>query len=114
MLYATLKNKNWGKTDASWVVTTHDGVHDRGHDEGHDGGHDEGHDAAHDKIENLIIFCEKPKTRQEIMNHLGLSSRGQFLERYLKPLLESGRLKMTIPDKPQSKNQKYVSSKVQN
>ncbi len=110
MLYATLKNKNWGKTEASWVVTTHDGVHDRGHDEGHDGGHD----AAHDKIENLIIFCEKPKTRQEIMNHLGLSSRGQFLERYLKPLLESGRLKMTIPDKPQSKNQKYVSSKVQN
>jgi len=29
MLYATLKNKNWGKEDASWVVTTHDAAHDQ-------------------------------------------------------------------------------------
>lgn len=28
---------------------------------------------------------------------------------YLKPLLEKGLLKMTIPEKPNHKNQKYVS-----
>ena len=37
-----------------------------------------------------------------------LSSRRQFNERYMKPLIESGELLMTIPDKPKSKNQKYV------
>ena len=32
-----------------------------------------------------------------------------FTEHYLKPLLASGKLEMTIPDKPQSKKQKYVA-----
>ena len=45
------------------------------------------------------------------MKHMGLSSKRQFSERYMKPLLESGRLLMTLPDKPRSKNQKYVAAK---
>ena len=30
---------------------------------------------------------------------------------YMKPLLKNGELVMTIPDKPNSKNQKYVTKK---
>ena len=36
---------------------------------------------------------------------------GSFTGQYLKPLLESGQLRMTIPDKPNSRNQKYVAVK---
>lgn len=31
------------------------------------------------------------------------------MSHYVNPLLETGQLKMTIPDKPRSKNQKYYS-----
>ena len=45
-----------------------------------------------------------------MMAYLGLENREHFRKTYLKPLLESGRIKMTIPDKPKSKNQKYVKA----
>ncbi len=92
MLSAILKNKNWGKDDlASWVVNPHDTPHDTPHDQ-----------------TGLLEFCATPRTRQEMMEFMGLVDRKHFTERYLKPLLASGKLEMPIPDKPQSKNQKYL------
>ena len=44
--------------------------------------------------------------------YLGLENREHFRKTYLKPLLESGRIKMTIPDKTTSKNQKYKSTPI--
>ncbi len=46
-------------------------------------------------------------TTAEMMNKLGLKSRISFRENYLKPALENGLIKMTIPNKPTSKNQMY-------
>ena len=97
MLYATLKNKNFGAEDASWAVTTHDTTHDRVQDT-----------TQEDK---LLAFCDVERSRQEMMNFLGLINRRHFGERYMKPLLQSGRLRMTLPDKPQSKNQKYIRNR---
>jgi ATP-dependent DNA helicase RecG len=46
--------------------------------------------------------------RDEMQHHLGITNGGYFRTNILKPLLEFGQLAMTIPDKPNSLNQKYV------
>lgn len=48
-----------------------------------------------------------PQTTQMIMNRLKLKSRLAFRNNYLNPALEAGLIKMTIPNKPTSKNQMY-------
>ena len=47
----------------------------------------------------------------EIMARLGLKSRVSFRQNYLKPALEACLIEMTLPDKPNSRNQKYKVSK---
>ena len=68
-------------------------------------------DSIQDSIQDdadLIEFCTVPRSRQEMMEFLKLANRKNFVERHLKPLLDSEKLVMTIPDKPNSKNQRYV------
>lgn len=60
-------------------------------------------------LSDLIDYCKLPRKRAELQDYCGLSGRSNFREKYLKPLLKSGLIKMTIPDKPNSKNQKYYS-----
>jgi ATP-dependent DNA helicase RecG len=38
---------------------------------------------------------------------MGLSDRTKFRRKYIRPLLEAGILELTIPEKPNSQNQKY-------
>ena len=56
----------------------------------------------------VLAFCEQPKSLTEIMAHLGLKHRNNAKSRYIDPLIENGFLEMTIPEKPNSRNQKYV------
>lgn len=73
---------------------------------------DKAQDRAQDKINYLIVnFCEKERNIFEIMEYLGYKNRTRFRRDYIKPLVEKGILKMTIPDKPTSRNQKYISYK---
>ena len=44
-----------------------------------------------------------------MMKFMGLENRQHFVKRYLHPLLDDGKLVMTIPDKPNSPNQKYIT-----
>ena len=48
-----------------------------------------------------------PMSLNEIMAKLDLKSKDSFRDNYLNPALESGLIKMTLPDRPTSKNQKY-------
>ncbi|MDO5834067.1 MAG: AAA family ATPase, partial [Lachnospiraceae bacterium] len=72
------------------------------------------HDAAHDTSviskQNLLLeFCADPKSRDEMQAYIDVSSRSHFSKYYLKPLLSTGKLEMMLPDKPKSKNQKYIT-----
>lgn len=49
-----------------------------------------------------------PYTGNALMNKLGLKSREGFRRNYLHPAIEMNLIHMTIPDKPNSKNQRYI------
>lgn len=99
MLYATLKNHRWANGQTAKATTGQV----TGQVAGQVGELNKKHTA-------LLDFCSVPRSRKEIQNHIGISSRNHFNDTYLKPLLEQGYLKMTIPDKPNSRNQKYVKA----
>lgn len=47
-------------------------------------------------------------TSKELMGLLNLQSRSSFRENYLLPAIKSGFVEMTLPDKPNSRNQRYI------
>jgi ATP-dependent DNA helicase RecG len=61
------------------------------------------------KQNQLLEFCKTPRTRQEITDYLGLKTTFYAMQHYVQPLVNEGCLKMTIPDKPKSRHQKYYA-----
>lgn len=61
-------------------------------------------------LDVIVKFCNSEKNIFEIMDKVGYKNRTRFRRTYIKPLVEKGVLKMTIPEKPTSKNQKYVAN----
>lgn len=62
-----------------------------------------------DKMASLLEYCIEPRSRMEIQDFLGLKNRDYFRLKILNPLIQEGKLHLTIPDKPRSPNQKYYS-----
>lgn len=62
-----------------------------------------------DDEKNLLIFCKTPRTRKEICEYLELSSTTYAIQKYIMPLVESGKIKMSNPEKPKSSKQLYYS-----
>ena len=59
------------------------------------------------QVGELLAGIEGEMGREALQSALGLSDRKSFRERYLKPALADGLIEMTIPDKPNSRLQKY-------
>lgn len=55
----------------------------------------------------LVVLGEEAFSTSELMEKLGLSHRPTFRKNYLLPAIKQGLVEMTIPDKPNSRNQKY-------
>ena len=62
-----------------------------------------------ERINALLEYCKEPRDRDEMMKFLGIKHRTTFRSDYLNPLLNDGKIAMTISDKPCSKNQKIYS-----
>lgn len=58
------------------------------------------------RFDAVIEFCSVPRSRGEIIDFVG-KSRNYVMQHVITPLVEDGRLKLTIPDKPKSPNQRY-------
>ena len=61
--------------------------------------------------DKILEFCKIPRSKNEIVAYMSYKEQKYFTKEYMKPLLKNGELVMTIPDKPNSKNQKYVTKK---
>lgn len=54
-----------------------------------------------------VMDSNTPMTANQIMRKLNIKSKETFRANYLDPAINEGLVKMTIPDKPTSKNQMY-------
>lgn len=55
-----------------------------------------------------IMEYHTPYTANSLMNKLNLKSKETFRKNYINPAMDMGLIAMTIPDKPQSRNQRYI------
>ena len=67
-------------------------------------------DFASDIESALIQFCAAPKSRAEIAAFVGKTPY-YVMTKYIQPLVDSGKILLTIPEKPRSRNQRYVAKK---
>ena len=60
-----------------------------------------------EQVELLINILSEEMSRQELQDKLSLSHRENFRSHYLKPTLNLGLIEMTLPEKPNSRLQRY-------
>ena len=60
--------------------------------------------------EQILELCKTEKSLKEIAQHFGYKDVYKFKNNYINSLLEQNKIQMTIPDKPKSRNQKYVAN----
>ena len=57
-----------------------------------------------------VMEYDIPYTSRALMEKLGLKSKEGFRRNYLRPAIDMNLIRMTIPDKPNSRNQRYVKA----
>lgn len=60
----------------------------------------------------IIKICVTPKSRAEIFESLNMFKNSKNFIAHIKPLIDLEWIKPTIPDKPTSKHQKYVTTEI--
>lgn len=59
--------------------------------------------------QEILNYCSTPRSREELAERFGFDAPTYFIKTYITPLLADRTMKMTIPNKPKSKFQKYYS-----
>ena len=66
-------------------------------------------DGNSDFDQEILDYCRTPRTREELADRFGFEAPSYFIKAYISPLIDGGMIKMTLPNKPKSKYQKYYS-----
>ena len=61
--------------------------------------------------EKILRICETEKTLKKIANYFGYKDIYKFKKNHLNNLIKEEKLKMTIPEQPRNRHQKYITSK---
>lgn len=65
-------------------------------------------DISIELLAKLREYLREPRSRAELQKFCEIKSRDHFRNKILIPLIDSKKIKLTIPDKPTSSKQKYV------
>ena len=65
-------------------------------------------DIGLDLLVGLREYMREPRSRAELQSFCKISSRDYFRNKILNPLVEAGKVKLTIPEKPTSSKQRYI------
>jgi len=60
-----------------------------------------------EQVRRVILILQQEMSRKQLQEALALKGRANFEERYLNPALAGGFIERTVPDKPNSRLQKY-------
>ena len=63
-----------------------------------------------EKEGKLLAFLQTPRSRQEIAQYLGIGTVSYVMQTYINPMIENGLVKMTVPDRPRSRQQKFFAA----
>ncbi len=58
--------------------------------------------------EAILQLCSSEKSLKEIVEYFGYKDIYKFKNKYINPLLKSEKIRMTIPEHPKNRNQKYI------
>lgn len=61
-----------------------------------------------DHQKKIMMICDMPRTRAELMERTGLNHRAFFRRKHLDPLVRAGLIRMTRPDEPHHPHQAYI------
>ncbi len=63
-----------------------------------------------DKVIEVLQIAQEGSSRKDIMQGLNIANNANNFENYLQPLMHVGWITMTIPSKPTSPKQKYITT----
>ena len=62
-------------------------------------------------LNSILSFCAtESRANSEIIVCVGFKDRATFMKKFIKPMIVEGLLAMTVPDKPNSRLQKYYTT----
>ena len=64
------------------------------------------------KSKQILQYCIEAKSRDGVFKRIGLYNNSKNFQHNFKPLIEAGWLHLTIPDKPTSRDQQYVTTEL--